>query len=126
MRTPDTGRVVTAHWLARFRWAVAAGAIATLTIGRGALGVAFPLPAVGALLTAQALSNLWLEARLARGGEAPDRLLGGLILFDVAILTSLLLVTGGPSNPFTISYLVYITLAAVTLDSSRGRSTRPR
>jgi two-component system sensor histidine kinase RegB len=117
MRTPDTGRVVTAHWLARFRWAVAAGAIATLTIGRGALGVAFPLPAVGALLTAQALSNLWLEARLARGGEAPDRLLGGLILFDVAILTSLLLVTGGPSNPFTISYLVYITLAAVTLDS---------
>lgn len=117
VQLPDTGRVVTARWLARFRWAVAAGAVATLVIGRAALGVTFPLAAVGALLAAQALSNLWLEARLGRGREAPTRLLGGLILFDIAILTALLLVTGGPSNPFTISYLVYITLAAVTLDS---------
>ena len=117
MRPPDTGRVVTARWLARFRWAVAAGAVATLAIGRAALGVRFPLAAVGMLIAAQAVSNLWLEARLGRGQEAPDGLLGGLILFDIATLTSLLLLTGGPSNPFTISYLVYITLAAVTLNA---------
>jgi two-component system sensor histidine kinase RegB len=43
--------------------------------------------------------------------------LGGLILFDIGILTALLVLTGGPSNPFTISYLVYITLAAVTLNA---------
>jgi two-component system sensor histidine kinase RegB len=118
MRPSDTGRVVTARWLARFRWAVVAGAVATLAIGRAALGVTFPLAVGGALLAAQAFSNLWLEARLGRGQEAPDRLLGGLILLDIAILTALLLVTGGPSNPFTISYLVYITLAAVTLNST--------
>ncbi len=117
MRSLDTGRVVTARWLARFRWAVAAGAVATLAVGRAALDVTFPLAAVAALLVAQALSNLWLEARLGRGQEAPNAWLGSLILFDIAILTSLLLVTGGPSNPFTISYLVYITLAAVTLDA---------
>ena len=44
-------------------------------------------------------------------------MLGGLILFDIAVLTALLMITGGPSNPFTVSYLVYITLAAVTLNA---------
>jgi two-component system sensor histidine kinase RegB len=41
-----------------------------------------------------------------------------LILFDVGCLTALLVLTGGPSNPFTVSYLVYITLAAVTLNAA--------
>jgi two-component system sensor histidine kinase RegB len=118
MRSLEAGPVVTARWLARFRWAVAAGAAATLTVGRVALGVTFPAPAVAGLLAVQVTSNLWLEARLRRGQDAGDRMLAALVLLDIAVLTLLLLLTGGPSNPFTIGYLVYITLAAVTLNAS--------
>jgi two-component system sensor histidine kinase RegB len=110
--------VVTARWLARFRWAVAAGAVATLIVARGLVGVQFPAIGVLLLLAAQVASNAWLDLILRRGSEPSDRTLGGLILFDVGILTALMVLTGGPSNPFTISYLVYITLAAVTLNAA--------
>ena len=116
MWSPEAGPVVTARWLARFRWAVAAGATLTLAVAH-VLGVQFSVTGVASLLTAQVVSNLWLGAWLGRGSEPSDRRLGGLILFDIAILTALMVLTGGPSNPFTISYLVYITLAAVTLNA---------
>ena len=117
MWSPEAGPVVTARWLSRFRWAVAAGAALTLAIARS-LGVQFSAEGAGLLLTAQVASNLWLGLGLRRGTEPSDRRLGGLILFDIVILTALMGLTGGPSNPFTISYLVYITLAAVTLNAS--------
>lgn len=113
----ETEPVVTARWLARFRWAVLGGAVATLLAGR-ALGVEFPWGGVAALLGVHLASLLWLSMVLGRGGEPSIRMLGGLVLLDIAILTALLLVTGGPSNPFTVSYLVYITLAAVTLNAA--------
>jgi len=114
----EPGPVVTARWLGRFRWAVAAGAAATLVVAGEWLGVAFPVTGSAVLVIAQVLSNLWLQIVLRRGSEPSDRVLGGLILFDIAVLTALLMLTGGPSNPFTVSYLVYITLAAVTLNAN--------
>lgn len=116
--SPEADPVVTARWLARFRWAVAAGAAATLAVAWTLLDVPFPATGVTLLVAAQVSSNLWLDALLRRGTEPSGRMLGGLILFDIGILTALLLLTGGPSNPFTVSYLVYITLAAVTLNAS--------
>ena len=113
----EPGPVVTARWLARFRWAVVLGASTTLAIAGVRLGLVFPPAAAASLIVAQILSNLWLQAVLARGAEPSDRTLGVLILFDIAILTALMMLTGGPSNPFTMSYLVYITLAAVTLNA---------
>ncbi len=112
------GPVVTARWLARFRWAVAAGATLALLLGRWPLGVEFPVAGVALLIGLQIASNLWLDWVLRRGTTPTDGTLGGLILFDIAILTALMIATGGPSNPFTISYLVYITLAAVTLNAT--------
>jgi len=114
----EAGPVVTARWLARFRWAVALGAVATLVIARSLLGAAFSAGGSLLLLAAQVASNAWLDLRLRRGSEPSDGILGGLILFDIGILTALMALTGGPSNPFTISYLVYITLAAVTLNAA--------
>ncbi len=55
--------------------------------------------------------------------EAMD--LGGLFLgmsffliLASLVLTALLRLTGGPSNPFSVLYLVYIDLAAVTLGAA--------
>lgn len=114
----EPGPVLTARWLARFRWAVVAGAAATLALARSWLDVVFPVGAAAVLVAAQAGSNLWLDVRVRSGSQPSDRVLGGLILFDIGVLSALLMLTGGPSNPFTISYLVYITLAAVTLNAS--------
>ncbi len=38
--------------------------------------------------------------------------------FDIVLLTILLLLTGGPFNPFSFLYLVHVTLAAVVLPTS--------
>ena len=106
--------VVTAAWLVQFRWWVIAGAVVALTASTWLLSALLPLGWVAALLAVQFLSNLWLW-RQQHEREALEGRMGGCLLLDVGILTALMLATGGPSNPFTISYLVYITLAAVTL-----------
>ncbi|MGE0043826.1 MAG: sensor histidine kinase [Vicinamibacterales bacterium] len=113
----EGGRIVTARWLARFRWAVGLGAAVLLVVGRGVLGLQFSLGVVGTLLGALGLSNLWLESRLRSDEDPGGALLGSVVLLDVVLLTGMLLSTGGPANPFTVAYLVYITLAAVTLDA---------
>jgi two-component system sensor histidine kinase RegB len=89
-----------------------------LVVAQRWLGLEFAEASAGILVGSQALTNAWLHAVLRSGVEPSDRVLGTLILFDIVVLTALLLLTGGPSNPFTISYLVYITLAAVTLNTA--------
>src|SRR5690606_38821573 len=75
-----------------------------------ALGVPLPLAPMLAIVGLTALSNLWLQRQPGR----PALVLGAL-LFDVAALTALLAQSGGPSNPFSVVYLVYVTLGAVLL-----------
>lgn len=111
----ETSPVITVQWLARFRWAVAAGATVALTIAWVALDLRFPvLPVVGAL-GVQVASNIRLTSWVQGDTGARARTLGVVLLLDVSLLTVLMLTTGGPSNPFTISYLLNITLAAIIL-----------
>jgi two-component system, sensor histidine kinase RegB len=114
----DTSPILSARWLVRFRWAVVTGAAAMLLVGWSALGLRFDLWVVGATLAVQVASNVWLALQLRSGGRPPRAPLGPIALVDVALLTAIILATGGPSNPFTIGYLVYITLAA-TMFSAR-------
>lgn len=114
----DTAPIVSAPWVVRFRWAVIAGAAVTLVVGWTALGLRFDVRVVAATLAVQAVSNSWLVLQL-RSGDAATRLsLGPVVLLDLLLLTALILATGGPANPFTIGYLVYITLAAVILNAA--------
>jgi len=108
--------VVTAAWLVQFRWWVIAGAVVALLAAGWLLAAALPMGWVMSLLAVQLLSNVWLW-RQQHDRDALEGRMGGCLLLDVGILTALMLATGGPSNPFTISYLVYITLAAVTLNA---------
>lgn len=109
--------IVSAPWLVRFRWAVIAGAAATLVVGWTALDLRFDIRVVAATLAVQAASNSWLYLQWRRRDMASRLSLGPVVLLDVLLLTALILATGGPANPFTIGYLVYITLAAVTLNA---------
>ncbi len=111
----ETSPVITVQWLVRFRWAVAIGATLALTVAWFALDVRFPLPFVVGMLGVQVASNIWLTTRMQGDTRTRSRTVGLALLLDVGLLTGILLTTEGPSNPFTISYLVYITLAAVIL-----------
>jgi two-component system, sensor histidine kinase RegB len=108
---------VTLPWLARLRWlSIAAQAIA-LAVGWYLDSLDHPALALAALL-AGAVSNAALQAGLHRRTRwSPASLTGAILSLDIALLTLVLAGTGGASNPFTVLYLVHITLSAVVLSS---------
>ena len=69
---------------------------------------------MGSLISITALSNLALTAWLRRS-DPSAHVLAGVLLLDVLTLTGLLLSAGGPSNPFSVFYLVHVALAALLL-----------
>ncbi len=107
---------VGALWLVRLRWG-AASLLATGLAGAGLWldrSAALLLPSL--LLALMIATNLWVS-RAVRGSPSPRRICGAMLAFDTLLLTGLLAATGGPWNPFSIFYLVYITLSAVLLGS---------
>lgn len=114
---PDAGPLVTGPWLVRLRWAAALSQAIGVAVAVAALGLALPLAPIAVLIGILAASNLVLGWWVAKGGSAEPRVYGGVLALDVTLLTALLWLTGGTSNPFTTVYLVYIALAAVTLGS---------
>jgi two-component system sensor histidine kinase RegB len=92
------------------RWgALAIQAVAILVATKG-LGVELPVVPMWSLVSVGALSNLWLASRTDRAGH-----LGMFLVLDVVLLTGLLYLSGGPTNPFSIIYVVYIAMSAVML-----------
>ncbi len=110
----EQATAVVMPWLVRLRWAsvfaLAAGAWAAVTFWR----IRLPLGPFLVLLAALATTNAALVFQL----QSPDprhAVVGGVLIVDVALLTAVLSLIGGPLNPFSIIYLVGITLAAVAL-----------
>ncbi|MGA2716536.1 MAG: ATP-binding protein [Bryobacteraceae bacterium] len=103
----------------RLRYGMALGQVATALFVRYALGVDIPL---GALAIAPALvgaSNLLLATRIAHPDishkVATSTLVAWAFVLDTVSLTFLLMLSGGPTNPFSLLYLVHITLSAIIL-----------
>jgi len=92
------------------RWGALVIQAASILIASGALGVALPAAPMWTLVGIGALSNLWLASRTDRAGH-----LGAFLVLDVMLLTGLLYLSGGPTNPFSIIYVVYIAMSAVML-----------
>ena len=113
----DAGPLVTGPWLVRLRWAAVLAQAIGVAVAVRALGLALPLVPIATLITLLAASNLVLGWWVSHGRPAPPRVFGAVLAADVTLLTALLWLTGGASNPFTAVYLVYIALAAVTLGS---------
>jgi len=114
VRAPDQAPHVVLPWLVRLRWmslvALAAGVWAGSTFWR----VALPIRPLLLLLTALAATNAALSFQLR--SPVPRRDFVGLVLLvDVMLLTGILYLAGGPLNPFSIVFLVGITIAAASL-----------
>ena len=99
-------------WVVRFRWVgLLLAGIAFAGLGLGEQLVVGWVP-VSLLLGVIAISNIAL-ARVASRHEREAT--GAVLALDSLILTGLLALSGGPSNPFSVLYLVYVTLSAVHL-----------
>ncbi len=101
-------------WLIRLRWGAVAGQTVTIGLALSVFQAPLPLERLLVLVLALFASNLLLvlAQRLAK---APRLLCGSALTLDALQLTGLLWATGGAANPFSVLYLVYITLAAVVL-----------
>lgn len=102
---------LTLTWLVRLRWAAVAGQLAAVTIADRALRLDVPLGSLLGLVAVGAVSNLVLLA----WRQPPGWVVPALLVGDTLLLTALLALSGGPSNPFSALYLVHVALAAVTL-----------
>lgn len=94
----------------RLRWVALAAQAATIALVMGAWEVALPLPALLLTLGVSAASNVALT-RVPHAASEP--MLGAALVFDGLVLTALLALCGGPANPFSVLYLIHVTLAAI-------------
>jgi two-component system, sensor histidine kinase RegB len=101
-------------WLVRFRWGAVAGQLLAVAAAEAYHAGGLALAPLLVLVAIQALSNALL-ASLRHRLAAPRRLCGAALTLDTLLLSGMLYASGGARNPFSVFYLVYITLAAVVL-----------
>jgi len=106
-------------WVIRLRYAMAIGQIATVAVVDQFFGIHLPWPWILLAPGLVILSNVWLSrlsSSLSRTHRwADSTLIGSVFVLDTLCLTAVLMLTGGPHNPFTLLYLVHITLSATIL-----------
>src|SRR5580698_4202825 len=106
-------------WIVRLRYGMAIGQIVTALFVRYALGVDIPLGAIAIVPVLVGVSNLLLAARVRHPdlsrSIATSPLVAWAFVLDTLCLTFLLMLSGGPTNPFSLLYLVHITLSAIIL-----------
>jgi two-component system sensor histidine kinase RegB len=112
--TADHRAEISLGWLIRLRWGAVVGQAATVGLALAVFHAPLPLERLGLLVGALLASNVALVSARRFAG-VPRRLCGAALTFDTLQLTGLLWAAGGAANPFSVLYLVYITLAAVVL-----------
>jgi two-component system sensor histidine kinase RegB len=116
-RSPEPGDDVRSWSLVRLRWGSVAGQVLIVLVAWRVARLPLPVATLLGLSAVTAISNallwLWLRSR----GRLPITWIGSILAFDTLLLTALLYVTGGVSNPFSVFYLVQITAAASLLGS---------
>ncbi len=121
MPSPDRSAQITLRALVTARWVLlgllaAAAAVFTLAPGPVAPLLSwFPQPppprAFMAVWTVWLLANVITDRAVLRPGRATQGIAGVHLLVDATVLTVLLGISGGATNPFTTVYFVPITLA---------------
>ncbi|MBX3207024.1 MAG: HAMP domain-containing histidine kinase [Labilithrix sp.] len=106
---------ITVAWLVRLRWGAVLGQTVTIAIAVLGLKLDLPIVPLALLVMTTVISNAALALRLRRAHDVATRTVGLVLAADVFVLSGLLYCSGGPSNPFSVVYLVHVTLAALVL-----------
>jgi two-component system sensor histidine kinase RegB len=110
----ETPRIGLAR-LVPLRWLLLAGQILAVAVAATSPGIDLDVTRASACIAVTVISNLTLAFGVPRRGIPPRGVVGGVLLLDTGVLTLLLQAGGGPSNPFSVLYLVHITLASLLL-----------
>lgn len=102
-------------WLLRLRWVAAVLQAVTVVVCLALFRMKLPVGALALLVFATLCSNGLLEAWRRQARHVPEALVPAVMVFDVLLLTALLYFSGGPTNPFSVLYLVNVTIAALVL-----------
>ncbi len=105
-------------WLIRLHWGGIFGQSLAIMAARFMVGIDVPLWALFAILAFEVVENIGLELWLRRGGGVGQGFIAATMFLDAFILTALLALSGGYSNPFSTMYLVNVALATVLLDAT--------
>lgn len=118
----------TSAWLLRLRWFAVFGQLATVIVAEMAAGIHVPVVPLLTLIAVTAISNLaygiWLTranrtqaSEVVAEGELneADKIATFLMLVDIVTLTSMLYLSGGIDNPFSLFYFVNLAVGGVIL-----------
>ena len=109
----DRGRIHLS-WIVQLHWWAILGQSVVVVAAEAITGIGLPSTTLIALLVVEVVGNLALGAWASRV-HVTDSAIAVVMLLDVVVLTVLLDLTGGVSNPFTTLYLVNVALGAVLL-----------
>jgi len=113
--TKDVAPNLALPWVLRLRYGIVAGEAAIILCLAYVFRVKFPvvwtLVALFAILASNVLAQMYRVS-----GTFREKTLGAIFTLDTLCLTVILGLTGGPMNPFSLLYLVQITLSAVVLN----------
>lgn len=120
IHTSSRRLAINADWFGRLRWVAAAGQLATIAFVAGPLGLVTPVGPLLLLVGVTLLSNAFFWSWTSTRVVPPDAstwhaVVGGLMLLDLLVLTAMLGLTGGPTNPFVVFYFVNLALSGVVL-----------
>lgn len=101
-------------WFIRLRWFAFLGQLLVLALAVGHFALSLPWISIAISLSLIPLSNITAQMSIKKY-FSEKLLVGGLLALDTFILTAILCLAGGPTNPFTIVYLLHVVLAAVML-----------
>jgi len=111
--TSELAPALVLPWLQKLRYGILAGECILIGIAFKLARAELNLALVSIPLAIALVSNLSLGSLAAVVGAR--RALGSVLVLDVILLTALLAFAGGPANPFSLLYLVQITLSSVVL-----------
>lgn len=112
-------------WLVRLRWLAVVGQLVATGVGVYVVEAPMATEWLLGIIAVTALTNLGLGVVERRAAREPiteailGRLIGAVLVVDTALLTGLLIASGGPMNPFSVFYIVEVALAGLLL-GARG------
>jgi two-component system sensor histidine kinase RegB len=118
-RLPEYAPQIALPWIVRLRYGMALAQIVTALVVHYVFKIALPMGWIALAPVLTFASNLWLARRIRRPDSTTRiptaTLVAWMFILDIVCLTGLLMLSGGPTNPFSLLYLVHITLAATIL-----------
>ena len=102
-------------WFLKLRWGAIAAELVVFFAGDRLMHLSLPLTPMLLIVGVAIATNLACSIWSRRRKTVPALAFGGLMSLDSILLTAMLYLLGGDSNPYAILYLVNIGLAAVLL-----------